>query len=46
MKKVVAKFKGRMNAKVKQQEKLEKVEKRNIRRRELPEKFIAKILYG
>jgi len=32
-----------MNAKVRQQD---KVEKRDIRRGELPEKFIAKILYG
>jgi len=34
-----------MNAKVRQQEKLDKVKKRDIRRGELPEKFIAKILY-
>jgi len=32
-----------MNTKVRQQD---KVEKRDIRREELPEKFIAKILYG
>ena len=34
-----------MIAKVRQQEKLDKVKKRDIRRGELPEKFIAKILY-
>jgi len=44
-KEVVAKFEERMNAKVRQQEKLDMVEERNIRRRELLENFITKILY-
>ena len=38
-------FEERMNAEVKGQEKLEIAEEKNFRRGELPEKYIAKILY-
>ena len=34
-----------MNTEVRQQEKLDIAEERDIRRRKLPEKFIAKMLY-
>jgi len=39
-------FEGRMNAEVRRQEKIDMTEKRDFRREELPEKFIAKMLYG
>ena len=39
-------FEGRMNAEVRRQKKIDMAEKRDFRRRELPEKFIAKMLYG
>jgi len=42
---VVAEFEGRMNAEVRQQEKLDIVEERNFRRKELLGKYMAKILY-
>ena len=42
---VVEKFEGRMSAKIRKQEKLDKIEEKNFRRGELPEKYIAKILY-
>ena len=45
MKEVVAKFEGRLNAEVKQQEKLDMAEKRDFRREELPEKYTVKMLY-
>ena len=45
MKEVVAEFEKRMNTEVRQQEKLDIAEERDIRRRKLPEKFIAKMLY-
>jgi len=38
-------FEGRLNAEVKQQERLDVAEKEDFRREELPEKYIAKILY-
>ena len=44
-KKLVADFKGRLNAEVRRQEKLDMAEERDFRRKELPEKYIAKILY-
>jgi len=44
-KKEVAEFKGRMNAEVRQQEKLDIAEERDLRRVELPGKYIAKMLY-
>jgi len=39
-------FKGRMNVEVRRQEKIDIAKERNFRRRELPEKFIVKMLYG
>jgi len=39
-------FEGRMNAEVRRQGKIDMTEKRDFRREELPEKFIAKMLYG
>jgi len=44
-KEVVVKFEKRLSVEVRKQEKLNIVEKRNFRRRELPEKYIAKMLY-
>jgi len=38
-------FKGRMETEVRRQEKLDTVEERDFRRRELPERFTAKTLY-
>ena len=45
-KKVVVEFKGRLNAEVRRQKKLDMVKERNFRRRKLPEKYIVKMLYG
>jgi len=39
-------FEERINTEVRRQEKLDMVEKRDFRRRELPEKYITKMLYG
>ena len=38
-------FKGRMNAEIRRQEKIDMAEKRDFRRGELPGKFTAKMLY-
>ena len=38
-------FEGRMNAKVRRQEKIDMAEKRNFRREELLGKFTARMLY-
>ena len=46
MKKVVAEFKERINAEVRQQEKLDMTEERDFKRGELLEKYIVKMLYG
>ena len=46
MRELVNEFKGRMNAEVRRQEKIDMAEEEDFRRRELPRKFIAKILYG
>jgi len=43
---VVAEFKERMNAEVRQQEKLDMAEERDCRREKLPGKYMVKILYG
>ena len=43
---VLEEFEGRMNAEIKRQEKIDIAEERDFRRRELPEKFTAKMLYG
>ena len=45
-KKLVAEFEGKMNTKVRRQEKLDLVEKKDFRRNKLPGKYTAKILYG
>jgi len=45
-KEAVAEFKGRLSTEVRQQKKIDKVENRDFRRREMPEKYMAKILYG
>ena len=42
---MVAEFEGILNAEVRQQEKLDMIEERDSKRRELPEEYIAKILY-
>jgi len=39
-------FEGRVEAEIKRQEKLDRVEKRNFRRGELLGKFTARMLYG
>ena len=44
-KKVVVEFKKRSNTKVRKQEKLDIVEKRDFKREELLEKYIVKLLY-
>ena len=44
--KVLEEFKGRMNAEVRRQEKLDMIKERDFRRGELLGKFIAKMLYG
>ena len=43
--KIVAEFKGRLNADLKRQEKLDRTKEKNFRREELLGKYIAKILY-
>jgi len=45
-KEVVAEFKGKVNTKIRRQEKLDMVEERDFGRGELPGKYIAKILFG
>ena len=45
VKEVVAEFEKRVNAEVRKQEKLNMVEKRDLRRKELLGKYMAKILY-
>jgi len=42
---VLEEFEGRMNVKVRRQEKLDMAEKKNFRRGELPERYTVKILY-
>ena len=44
-KKVVVEFERRINTEVRQQEKLNMVEERDFVRRELPEKYMIKMLY-
>jgi len=45
-KEVVAEFEERVNIEVRQQEQLDTAEEKDFRRGKLPEKYIAKILYG
>ena len=40
------KFEGKMNAEMRRQEKLDMIEKKNFRRKELLRKYTAKMLYG
>ena len=44
-KEVAVEFEKRLSVEVRKQEKLNIVEKRDFRRRELPKKYIAKMLY-
>ena len=44
-KELVAEFKGRMNAEVRRQEKLDLAEENDFRRAELPGRSMAKMLY-
>jgi len=43
---VVGEFEGRMSAEIRRQEKLDRIEEKDFRRRELPGKYTVKILYG
>jgi len=45
IKKAVVEFERRLSAEVRRQEKLDMIEKQDFRREELPEMYIAKILY-
>jgi len=45
-KKAVVEFKRRLSIEVRRQEKLDLAEEQDFRRRELLEKYMAKILYG
>ena len=45
-KELVAEFKRRMEVEVRQQEKLDVAEEKDLRREELLEKYMAKMLYG
>jgi len=45
VKELVNEFKKRMNAKVRRQENLDRLEERDFKRGELPGKYMAKILY-
>jgi len=45
-KKVVAEFERRVNTEVRRQEKLDMAEKKDFRKGELPEKYMANILYN
>jgi len=42
----VEEFKGRMSTEVRRQEKLNMIEKKNFKKRELPGKYMVKMLYG
>ena len=43
---IVEEFKGRMSAEVRKQEKLDMIEEKDFRRRELLKKYMIKMLYG
>ena len=45
-KEVLREFEGRVDAEVRKQEKIDRVEEQNFRRGELPGRFIARMLYG
>ena len=42
---VLEEFEGRMNAEIRRQENLDRAEEKDFRRKELPRKFMVKILY-
>ena len=44
--KAVGEFERRMSAEIRRQEKLDRMEEKDFRREELPEKYTAKMLYG
>jgi len=44
-KELVKEFERRVNAEVRRQKKLDMMKKRDFRREELPEKYMAKMLY-
>ena len=46
VKEMLAEFEGRMETEVRKQERINRVEKRDYRRRELPGKFMVRMLYG
>ena len=46
VKEVLVEFKERIEVEVRRQEKIDRAEERDFRRGELPEKFMARILYG
>ena len=46
VRKAVEEFEKRMSAEIRKQEKLDKIEEKDLRRRELLEKYTAKMLYG
>ena len=46
MEEALEEFKGRMSVEVRKQKRINLVEERDFRRKELPGKFIAKMLYG
>ena len=43
---VLEEFEGRMNVKVRRQEKLDIIEEKDFRRGKLPGKYVVKMLYG
>jgi len=45
-KEVLKEFKERIDTEVRRQEKIDRAEEQNSRREELPERFIARMLYG
>ena len=45
-KEALEEFEERMNVEVRRQEKIDRAEEQDFRRRELPGKFMAKMLYG
>ena len=46
VKEVLVEFKERIEVEVRRQEKIDRAEERDFRRGELPEKFMARMLYG
>jgi len=46
VKAVLEDFEGKMKAEIRRQEKLDRAEEQDFRRKELPGKFMARMLYG